>query len=244
MNLEQAREQVITMLDDPDGQRWQLPPAVAPPGIAFDPSNEIDLAIQSAAVECMSLYVYSGGDFFDVVQEVTTAGGTFSFTSQTAPNIPLLIKAVSLKSGNNNFRLHGTREQDIEVDIDVAQNLKVRVVYVPDFTSLAETDELTYSLSSFGSTLSWPMFDQWVLSVAAKHLTPKENEANAQLDDRVAMLQNACSKAPEQPISVTFPDSRGNNWSINAALYRWSYVARDAVAGKTCCLRLHRISLR
>ena len=240
MQLQHAREQVVMLLDDPDGQRWELPPSTDP----FTVSNEVDLAIQSAAVECLSLYVHAGGDFFDVVQEITTANGTFEFTSQTAPNIPLLVKAVSLKEGSNNFRIHATREQDIEIDVNESKKIKVRVVYVPDFTGLAHNAELTYSLGGVMSALSWPMFDQWVLSVAAKHLTPKENEANAQLDDRVAMLQNACTKAPEQPISVTFPDSRGNNWSINAALYRWSYVARDLIANKQCCLRLHRISLR
>ena len=242
MNLKEARKQIVTLLDDPDGQRWALPNNAAPN--PFDASNEVDLALQSAAVECMSIYVHSGGDFFDVVQEITTSNGTFEFTSQAAPNVPLFIKAVSLKEGSNNFRLHATREQDIEIDLSEAKKLKVRVVYVPDFTGLGDSDELTYSLGGVMSTLSWPMFDQWVLSVAAKHLTPKENEANAQLDDRVAMLQNSCVKAPEQPTSVTFPDSRGNNWSVNAALYRWSYVARDLIANKKCCLRLHRISLR
>lgn len=238
MNLGEAREQVLKMLDDPDGQRWSLETG------AFDAGNEVDLAIQSAAVECMSLFVHSGGDFFDVVQEVTTTNGTFSFTAgTTAPNVPLFIKAVSLKEGQNNFRLHGTREQDIEIDTSVAKKLKVRVVFVPDFSLLLVGDELTYS-RDVGATLSWSMFDQWTLAVAAKHLTPKENESNAQLDDKVAMLQNACIKAPEQPVSVTFPDSRSNNWSISAALYRWSYVTRDAVANQTCCLRLHRVSFR
>ena len=76
MNLGQAREQIVTMLDDPDGQRWSFPTG------AFDPSNEVDLALQSAAVECVSLYAHSGGDFFDVVQEVQTTNGTFSFTAE------------------------------------------------------------------------------------------------------------------------------------------------------------------
>ena len=244
MNLGQAREQIVTMLDDPDGQRWALPAPAVPPAPDFDPSNEVDLALQSAAVECVSLYAHSGGDFFDVVQEVQTTNGTFSFTAGTTPpNVPLFIKAVSLKDGRNNYRLHATREQDIEVDVDTSRGLRVRMVYVPDFSGLNVGDELTYS-GSVGATLSWSMFDQWVLSVAAQHLTPKENVANAQLDQRIAMLQNSCLKAPEMPTTVTFPGPRNSNYSVDAALYRWSYVARDAIANQTCCLRIHRVSLR
>ncbi len=60
----------------------------------------------------------------------------------------------------------------------------------------------------------------------------------------VAGVVKTCLKAPEMPTTVTFPGPRNSNYSVDAALYRWSYVARDAIANQTCCLRIHRISLR
>ena len=98
MKLDVARVTTLRMLDDPDGQRWSKPAV----GTAFDPANEVDMAIQSAAIECVSSYVHGGGDFFDVVQEIQTdADGTFSFQSlgsaipppsSTLPNVPLFIQ--------------------------------------------------------------------------------------------------------------------------------------------------------
>jgi len=233
MKLKVARQQVLNLLDDPDGQRWSLATA------GFDTSNEVDLALQGAAVECLSLYVHAGGDFFDVVEQVTTIDGTHQFD-----NAPFLIRAVQLKSGNNNYRIHGTREQDIQVDSSSGHTVKVRLVYMPDFSGIAAaTDQIPFSFG-VGSTMDFHLFNQWVIAVAAKNLTPKENETNTSLDDRIGMLQNSCTKAPEVPKTVTFPSTKDNNFSIDAALYRWSYVARDNIANKTCCLRLHKLALR
>lgn len=252
MLLSTARQQVLNLLDDPDGQRWSLETGI------FTLSNEVDLAIQGAAVECMSLYVHSGGDFFDVVEEVTTADGTYSFNPDilvsTGPDVyavnnavPLMIKAVQLKSGTNNYRIHGTREQDIQVDSTAAHNVKVRLVYTPNFLltdpGLAATDNIPFTIG-VGSTMEFHLFTQWVIAVAAKNLTPKENETNSSLDDRIGMLQNACTKSPETPKTVTFPSTRDALFSIDASRYRWSYVARDNIANKTCCLRMHKVSLR
>ena len=43
MNLQNARLQTLKFLDDPDGQRWTLELGT------FDPSNEVDLALEMAA---------------------------------------------------------------------------------------------------------------------------------------------------------------------------------------------------
>jgi len=121
--------------------------------------------------------------------------------------------------------------------------MKVRLVYMPDFAGTSFASQLPWS-EGIGATLDFPLFTQWVLAVAAKNLTPKENEANSSLDDRIGMLQAACTKSTETPKTVTFPSTKDANFSIDAALYRWSYVTRDNIAAKQRCLRIHKLSLR
>jgi hypothetical protein len=245
MKLQTAREQVITMLDDADGQRWPIKEL----GDIFDPTNEVDLSIQSAAIECISSYVHQGGDMFDVVQEVTTdSDGTFSFLSQTdLPNVPLMLESCSYKGGDYYYSLHAIREQDVQLSLNEIVTVKVKLVYSPDLTKISGNDELYYSRQiSYVPTIvpiSWPVFDQWVCVVAAKGLTPKENEANSQLDDKVSMLSSACLRSPDQPKTVIFP-SKERYLTWGPSLYRWSYVPRDLTAGKQCCLRLHKVRIR
>ena len=256
MLLSTARKMTITFLDDPDGQRW-TPPAA---GAAFDSTNEVDLAIQMAAQECVSNYCTLGGDFFDVVMDIDTASGVFSFGSlydPTAPTpdnqrpiAPLMIRSVNLRQGTSYFNIHAIREKDVEVDMDIIQGLKIRVVFTPDFTGLAADENLRYSRpvvdpyalppGTLGQ-LDWPAFDQWVCAVAAKHLTPKENQANNQLDERIMMLRDSCMTAPENPISVIFPSTRNKTVIPGALWYRWSYTARYTRSDQSFVLRLHRV---
>ena len=254
MLLSTARKMTITFLDDPDGQRWTPPTA----GTAFDTTNEVDLAIQMAAQECVSNYCTLGGDFFDVVMNIDTADGTFSFGSLYDPAVvpdpniqrpiaPLMIRAVNLRQGTSYFNIHAIREKDVEVDMDIIQGLKVRVVFTPDFTGLAAGENLRYSrpvsdpYTGLPGQLDWPVFDQWVCAVAAKHLTPKENQANNQLDERIMMLRDSCMTAPENPISVIFPSTRNKTVIPGALWYRWSYAARDTRSDQSFVLRLHRV---
>jgi len=248
MKLDDARLQILRMLDDPDGQRWDKEPAGSP----FNPSNEVDIALQSAAIECVSSYVHGGGDFLDVVQEIVTdTDGTFSFQSLTGlPVLPIFIQSASYKSGDYYYSLHPIREQDVQVNVRQGIKIKVKLVYSPDFTNITNavgdqelyyTRQVSYALPM--TPVLWPMFDQWVCTVAAKQLTPKENEANAQLDDKVAMLRDACLKAPDMPKSVIFPQ-RNQYFSLGPALFRWSYASVDLEAGKNSCFRLHKVRVR
>ncbi len=241
MILDDARKQVVTMLDDPDGQRWTLPPPLS----LFDVGNEVDLAIQSAAVECVSAYVHQGGDFFDVIKNITTDNdGTYSFTNEAAPNVPMMVESCSYRQGDYFYSLHAVRHQDVQVSLNEVVDLKVKVVYTPDFagSALGGGDQMNYSQIVGGQVVPWAMFDMWVCSVAAKQLTPKENEANSQLDDKVSMLSSACLRAPDQPKTVIFPRQQHYlNWG--PSLYRWSYVTRDSSVNKTCCLRIHKVRI-
>lgn len=238
MQLQQARLQTLKFLDDETGERWPLATG------NFEITNEVDLALQMAANECVSLYCSMGGDFFDVVMNVSTTDGTYSFNDlASAPKVPMMIRALSLKEGTNYYTLYAIREQDVETDTPVSLSLKVRVVFNPDFVGMATGDELRYSQPVGGAQVAWPLFDQWVCAVAAKHLAPKENEPNSQLDARIAMLREACIESPERPLSVIFPRNDGRTRSPNAMYYRWSYSPRDIAANKISCVRLHRISM-
>lgn len=241
MQLDQARAQVLKFLDDETGERWALVPA----GDPFDAGNEVDLALQMAANECVAVYCSMGGDFFDVVMNVSAgADGVYSFNDLAeSPRVPMMVRSVALKEGNSYFALYSIREQDIEVDATTSANLKVRVVFNPDFNGTSGASPLRYTQDVAGGQMEWPLFDQWVCTVAAKHLTPKENEPNSQLDARIAMLREACIKAPERPLSVIFPRKDGRVRSPNAIYYRWSYAPRDMVANKLSCIRIHRISM-
>ena len=252
MTLEDARLQTLRFLDDEDGQRWTLNIST------WSPSNEVDLALQMAANECVAVYCAMGGDFFDTVLNVGTSDGIFSFHDLTVPdpalpppavipavpNIPMMIQSVTMKEGTAYYTIAAIREQDIEQDSVVNQALKVRVVFQPDFTALGQTSPMRYSIDVAGAQLGWPVFDQWVCAVAAKHLTPKENETNAQLDQRIAMLRESCVHAPETPLSVRFPRQDQRIRSPNSMMYRWSYVARDLAADKLSCIRIHKVSFR
>ena len=238
MELQEAREQTLKFLDDETGERWALETGV------FTASNEVDLALQMAANECIAVYCGIGGDFFDIVMNVDVVNGVYSFNDLAAtPKVPMMIRSVALTAGYNYYSLYGIREQDVETDSPVSLSLKVRVVFNPDFTGVATNGQLKYSQDVGGVQLSWPLFDQWVCAVAAKHLTPKENESNNQLDARIGMLREACIKSPERPLSVIFPRKDGRTRSPNAIYYRWSFAPRDMSAGKVSCLRLHRISM-
>tara|TARA_R110002167_G_scaffold38477_5_gene119876 strand:+ start:717 stop:1478 length:762 start_codon:yes stop_codon:yes gene_type:complete len=250
MNLETARKMTLTLIDDPDGQRW-TPPAA---GASFDSTNEVDLAIQMAAQECVSNYCNLGGDFFDAVLNIASANGIYNFGSlfvagdpSSRPIAPLMIRSVNLRQGQSYYNIHAIREKDVEVDMDVIQDLKVRVVFTPDFTDLPAANPLRYSRSikdpytGVQGQLEWAVFDQWVCTVAAKHLTPKENEGNTQLDERIMMLRDTCMTAPENPISVIFPSTRNRTVVPGALWYRWSYAARDTRSNEAFVLRLHRV---
>jgi len=250
MTLEDARLQTLRFLDDEDGQRWTLNTG------AWSGSNEVDLALQMAANECIAVYCSMGGDFFDTVLDVGTTNGVFSFDDMTmppplpgppipaVPRIPMMIQSVTMKEGTSYYSIAAIREQDIEQDSIVNQSLKVRVVFQPDFSDLAAASSLRYSRDVNSAQLGWPVFDQWVCAVAAKHLTPKENETNAQLDQRIAMLRESCVKAPEAPLSVRFPRQDQRIRSPNSMMYRWSYVSRDLAADKLACIRIHKVSFR
>lgn len=253
MKLSEARRQSLQFLDDPDGQRWPFPTG------PFDTNNEVDLAIQMAAQECVSQYAAMGGDFFDVVLDIAATGGTYSFASlydssgggdaETRPFVPLMIRSVTLKEGNQYFNIYSIREQDIEVDSNINQEMKVRVIFTPDFTDLPYDKDLRYSTGITDPTgatadkvqIGWPLFDQWVCTVAAKHLTPKENETNTQLDERIMMLRDATIKSPETPLSVLFPRQNDRMVNPGALWFRWSYVTRDARADKAYTLRIHKV---
>jgi hypothetical protein len=238
MQLQQARLQTLKFLDDETGERWPLATG------NFELTNEVDLALQMAANECVSVYCSMGGDFFDVVMSVATTDGTYSFNDlAAAPKVPMMIRSLALKEGSNYYSLYAIREQDVETDTPVSLSLKVRVVFNPDFTGIATGDQLRYSQAVGGVQIEWPLFDQWVCAIAAKHLAPKENEPNNQLDARIAMLRGACVDAPERPLSVIFPRNDGRTRSPNATYYRWSYTPRDIAASKISCIRLHRISM-
>lgn len=238
MQLQQARLQTLKFLDDETGERWPLATG------NFELTNEVDLALQMAANECVSVYCSMGGDFFDVVMNVSTTDGTYSFNDlAAAPKVPMMIRSLSLKEGTSYYSLYAIREQDVETDTPASIDLKVRVVFNPDFAGMATGDELRYSQAVGGAQIEWPLFDQWVCAIAAKHLAPKENEPNNQLDARIAMLRGACVDAPERPLSVIFPRNDGRTRSPNATYYRWSYTPRDIAASKISCIRLHRISM-
>jgi len=240
MILDEARSQVLKFLDDETGERWALVPA----GDPFDTSNEVDLALQMAANECVAVYCSMGGDFFDVVMNVGVTQGTFSFDGLAqAPKVPMMVRSVALKEGNSYYSLYSIREQDIEVDSTSSASIKVRVVFNPDFSGISGSSPLRYTQDVAAGQMPWPLFDQWVCAIAAKHLAPKENEPNNQLDARIAMLRDACVKSPERPLSVIFPRNNGRIRSPNAAYFRWSYIPRDMVANKLSCIRIHKISM-
>ena len=129
----------------------------------------------------------------------------------------------------------------------IIKGLIVRGGFTPDFTGLAANENLRYSrpvndpYTGTPGQLEWPVFDQWVCAVAAKHLTPKENQANNQLDERIMMLRDSCMTAPENPISVIFPSTRNKTVIPGALWYRWSYTARDTRSDQSFVLRLHRV---
>ena len=240
MNLDEARAQVLKFLDDETGERWALEPAGSP----FAIGNEVDAALQMAANECVAVYCAMGGDFFDVVMNVGVSQGTFSFNDLTqTPKVPMMVRSVALKEGNSYYSLYSIREQDIEVDSTSSASIKVRVVFNPDFGGTSGASPLRYTQDVAASQMPWPLFDQWVCAIAAKHLAPKENEPNSQLDARIAMLRDACVKSPERPLSVIFPRNDGRVRSPNAAYFRWSYVPRDMIADKLSCIRIHKISM-
>ena len=59
ITLAQARTRVQQLLDDEDGARWTVGTG------DFDPSTEIDGALQMAASEAVTTYVSQGGDRLD-----------------------------------------------------------------------------------------------------------------------------------------------------------------------------------
>jgi hypothetical protein len=250
ITLGQARTRVQQLLDDEDGARWSVGTG------DFDASTEIDGALQMAISEAITTYVSQGGDRLDHVSDYSLSGGTTSVVQDVTRNpssappstivtlTPLVITAVSLVNGKRNYPIVAIRGKDVEDTRSITGfTLRVNAVFSPDFTDLRSTDSLDYSPPNTTFDTSWPAMNEYVCSLAAAQLYPKEGESNEPLMQRIGMLQSAVIRRPESPMSTAFNSNSSRYSNYRSKIYRYSYITFDANAGQAFCLRLHKVGI-
>jgi hypothetical protein len=250
ITLGQARTRVQQLLDDEDGARWSVGTG------DFDASTEVDGALQMAISEGITTYVSQGGDRLDHMSDYTLAGGSTSVVQSitrtpvvgpsplTVVLTPLVITAVSLVSGKRNYPIVAVRGKDVEDTREISGfTLRVNAVFSPDFTGLKNSDDLDYSPPNTTFDTSWPAMNEYICSLAAAQLYPKEGESNEPLMQRIGMLQSAVIRRPESPMSTAFNSNSSRYDNYRSKIYRYSYITFDANAGKAFCLRLHKVGI-
>jgi len=238
MLVSEARTRVSSLLDDEDQVRWTS-------GTGSDTllaaEKDVDVAIIVATEECVAEYVASGGERLDTIFEVTTdSDGLISLSASS--KTPLVIKTVSVKSGSRSYPIRSTRRNDVQ-NSGGAETLKVCAVLKPALSGTAAASVLNYAPDSL---LVWDTMDAWICATAAKHLLPKDAEANAQLDARIGMLRSAAIREVESPAVILFPSKQNTFDNFYQHQYRWSYISHDdsvSLADKKNIIRLHRVWL-
>jgi len=249
ITLEQARIRVQQLLDDEDGARWSVGTG------DYDASEEIDGALQMATSEAVTPYVSMGGDRLDHMADYSLTDGTVSVTQDVTrtpttppPTIvtltPLVLTSVSLVEGERNYPIVSVRNKDVEDTRAVTGfTLRVKAVFSPDLTDLRATDELDYSPPNTSFSTAWPAMNEYICSLAAAQLYPKEGESNQPLLQRISMLQDAIVRRPDSPMSAAFNSNSSRYDNYRSKIYRYSYITFDANADKAFCLRLHKVMI-
>ena len=236
MKVSEARTRVSSLLDDEDQVRW-----AAGTGNLGATEKDVDVAIIVATEECISEYVASGGERLDTIFEVTTdSDGLISLSASS--KTPLVIKTVSVKSGSKSYPIRATRRNDVQNSAG-AETLRICAVLKPTLSSTPAASTLNYAPSDH---LVWDTMDAWICATAAKHLLPKDAEANAQLDARIGMLRSAAIREVESPAVILFPSKQNTFDNFYQHQYRWSYISHDdsvSLADKKNIIRLHRVWL-
>lgn len=199
LTLAQARTTVLEHLDD-DGTRWS--------------TTQVDRALSLALSQCVDDYIASGGERFDLVDDVATDSlGVVDLGSLD----PLVVRAVSVREGYAYTPLRIRALEDIDAPDETVRTLRIR--YVPKFALPAgASDPLAGDAG-----VSWDTFDHWVCVRAAIFASTKDAEDRPELVALEKQLAASILTLPRTPKAVPFPRP-ARNWGI---LLSWSWSVFD-----------------
>lgn len=203
--LAEARTAVADFLDDPNNRRWT--------------TTQIDASLKVALSRCMSDYASAGGRLFD--EEVSGTSSATDGTVDLTSYGPIVVREVSILSGNRYDPVEPSRKIDREILDAVARTVKVRITR--DWQLPTTT---THQLVGNGATAAkaWAAFDDWICATAALRCAVKDDDRRPGIADMEARLRasvlDRANPARSRPLPL--PRMQG---AVAWALV-WSYDAQ------------------